>query len=165
MRLKSLAQSIALLASVALEASAQLPRGASDSAAVVRAAWELVVSGHVRRRVVRLWSPSSTDTSLAAALSPSVRDALLQGGVPVSEHRPVGDDTVVVHLRSWRVVGGATLLEVESAWTTVLRTGPRRCRTGSGNRELLRVTREARAWVALREGPSVHGDRACTPIG
>lgn len=159
-----MAQLMALLTSVALEASAQLPRSAADSIAIVRAVWEVVVSGHAGRRAAALWSPSSTDTFSVVALSPVVRNALMQSGVPVSAHRPVGDDTVVVRVRSWRTEGGATLLEVESAWTTVLGSGARRCRAGSGNWELLRVTREARAWVAIREGPTMHGDRECAPI-
>jgi hypothetical protein len=148
----------------ASQAAGQAAVTAADSAALVQAAWAVVARGHGAGRVLWLWAPSAADTARVVPLSGEVRAALTRLGVPASAHRPAGDDTVVVRLTAWRADAGGVLLEVESAWTTVLGTGPRRCRTGSGNHERIRVRRSAAAWAALRDGPVLHGDRVCAPI-
>lgn len=153
-----------LLALLSSPAAAQPRLRAADSAAVVRAAWELSVGGHNERRAVWLWAPAPGDSAHGVALSPAVRAALARRNVPVSTRRPAGDDTVVFRLVDWRADADGILLQVESAWTTVLGSGARRCRTGSGNHERVRVARAAGAWTARWEGPSLHGDRVCLPL-
>lgn len=137
---------------------------AADSAAVVQAAWHHSADAHVPRRAVWLWTPPPGDTLRGVPLSPAVRRALAKAGVPVSDRRPAGDDTVVFRLVEWRSNAGGIRLEVWSEWTTVLGTGARRCRTGSGNRSGVQVQRVAGAWVAMWDGPQLHGDRVCNPI-
>ena len=150
------------IAARTVPAQAGLP--ATDSAAVVRAAWALAVDGHAPRRSVWLWTPPADDSASGVRLSRGVRAALGRRGVPVSDRRPAGDDTVVVRLTEWRAVRGGVMLQVESAWTTVLGVGPHRCRTSSGNQSRVWVRRGAATWVARWEGPTVHGERACAPI-
>jgi hypothetical protein len=89
---------------------------------------------------------------------------LVQLQVPASERRPIGDDTVVFRLTRWQTDSAGVLVGFRSAWTTVLGTGARRCRTGSGNSEQFWVRLQNGEWRAERVGPVIHGDEVCRPL-
>jgi hypothetical protein len=145
-------------------ASSQLT--SSDTVAIVRAAWRIVTAGHASRRVLRLWSPLAPDTVGVVPLSRTVTDALTREGISVVARRLAGDDTVVLHIARWQLDpdSARVILEIRSAWTTVLGAGARACRTGSGNIEQLRVTRRNGEWRSEPRGPVMHGDKACVPL-
>ena len=136
---------------------------ASDSAAVVYAAWRLASDGHSGHRALWFWIPSAPDTGDVVPLSFAVHAALVRLQVPAFSGRPAGDDTVVFRLTQWKTDSAGVLLEFRSAWTTILGAGDRRCRTHTGNVEQFRVSRE-REWKATRAGPVLHGDGMCGPI-
>lgn len=138
----------------------------SDSAAIVRAAWRTVSAGHASRRVVRLWSPLAPGTVGLVQLSPTITDALARDRISIVSRRQAGDDTVVFHIARWQSDPGSgdVILEIRSAWTTVLGAGARACRTGSGNVEQLRVTRRNGEWRSEQGGPVMHGDNVCVPL-
>ena len=145
-------------------AAGQAALSAADSADIVRAAWTLVTGGYGAHRVLWLYAPATADTARVVPFSAAVRAALVGLGVPAAARRPSGDDTVVVRVIAWRDDAGGISLQVASSWTVVLGAGTRRCRTGSGNHERIRVSRSAGAWTAVRDGPILHGDRVCVPI-
>jgi hypothetical protein len=158
---------VATLAFWVKPVSAQRAQGialsSGDSAAVLRSAFRFVTQGHnARQRVLWFWTPSSADSN-ALSFSPDVRAILTASGLTVSENRPVGDDTVVFRVRSWKVDSAGVLLEIRSEWTQVRRANPP-CRTGSANVERLRLRRADGEWVTSHEGPVVHGDNACAPL-
>jgi hypothetical protein len=138
----------------------------SDSVAIVRAAWQTVTAGHASRRVVRLWSQLAPGIVGLVPLSRTIIDALVREGIPVVSRRQAGDDTVVFHIARWQSDPDSrrVVLEIRSAWTTVLGAGTRACRTGSGNIEQLRVTRGDRKWRSEQRGPVMHGDNVCVPL-
>lgn len=146
-------------------ASATHDRGAltlRDTVSVLAAFWHTAAAGHEGRRATALHLP---EVGAGFITSEAVRVALRQRGVPASERPPAGDDTVVFRLREWSAdSGGGVRLDVSSAWTTVLGTGSRRCRTGSGNVENYRVAPSSAGWFAELVGPVTHGARACVPI-
>jgi hypothetical protein len=138
----------------------------SDSVAIVRAAWQTVTAGHASRRVVRLWSRLAPETVGLVPLSRTITDAIARDGIPVVARRWAGDDTVVFHIARWESDphSGRVILEIRSAWTTVLRAGARACRTGSGNIEQVEVTQRQGEWRAKQRGPVMHGDQICVPL-
>jgi hypothetical protein len=138
----------------------------SDSVAIVRVAWQTVTAGHASRRALRLWSPLATDTVGLVPLSRAITNALTREGIPVVARRLAGDDTVVFHIARWQSDpdSARVVLEIRSAWTTVLGAGARACRTGSANIEQLRVTRRDAEWRSDPRGPVMHGDNACVPL-
>ena len=142
--------------------AAAAPR--SDSAAILHAAWQVATENRHPGRALWLWAPSAPDTVRAVPLSPAVRGALVGRGIPASERRPAGDDTVVFRVTRWQADSAGVLVELLSAWTTVLGAGARRCRKGSGNIEQFRVRRRGGEWRAEPAGPVAHGDNACAPL-
>jgi hypothetical protein len=135
----------------------------TDSADILRTAFRFVAQGHnARRRVLWFWTPTAAD-STAVSTSPDIRAILIASGLTASENRPVGDDTVVFHVRSWKVDPESVLLELRSAWTEV-RKGNRPCRAGSGNVERVRLRRTNGEWIASHDGPVIHGDNVCAPF-
>lgn len=158
---------VATLAFSVAPVSAQRAPGialsSGDSAAVLRTAFRFVTEGHNRRRrVLWFWTPSRADSN-ALAFSPDVRAILTASGLTVSENRPVGDDTVVFRVHSWKVDSANVLLEIRSEMTEVLRSNPP-CRTGSGSIQRVRLTRSSGEWVAAYAGPTIVGDNVCTPL-
>jgi hypothetical protein len=149
-------------------ASTPTPREAavaiSDGAAILHAAWKVATAGGHSGRALWFWAPASQDTSRALPISTALRAALVQLQVPASERRPIGDDTVVFRVTRWQPDSAGVLVGLYSAWTTVLGTGARRCRTGSGNSEQFRVRLENGEWRAERVGPVAHGDNICVPL-
>ena len=145
---------------------ASSPITSSDSVAIVRAAWRTVTAGHASRQVLRLWSPLAPDTVGLVPLSHTITDALIREGISVVARRLAGDDTVVFHIARWQSDpdSARVILEIRSAWTTVLGAGARACRTGSGNIEQLRVARRDGEWRSERRGPVMHGDKVCVPL-
>jgi hypothetical protein len=144
--------------------SSQITSG--DSLAIVRTAWRTVTAGHASRRALQLWSLPTPDTVGIVPLSHTVTDVLVREGISVVRRRQAGDDTVVFHIARWQSDpdSGRVILEIRSAWTTVLGAGARACRAGSGNIEQLRVTRLGSGWRSERRGPVMHGDAACVPL-
>jgi hypothetical protein len=139
-------------------------RTVSDSVQVIHAAWRAASDGHAPRRAVVLWSASPSDTGQAVRLSSALRDSLARMGVRLESRQMVGDDTVHFRLTKWERDSLGDVLEFRSSWSTILGSGARACRTGSGNVERFRVLRVNRGWMATRSGPVIHGDRACVPI-
>jgi hypothetical protein len=137
---------------------------ASDSVAILHAAWRRASDGHRERRALWFWVPSTPDTSDVAPLSFAIRAALVRLQIAAFHLRPAGDDTVVFHLTQWQADSAGVLLEFRSAWTTIRGVGDRRCRTGVGNVERFRVSWEDNQWKAERAGPVLHGDSMCRPI-
>ena len=137
-----------------------------DSVAIVRAAWRTVTAGHASRRAVRLWSPLARDTVGIVPLSRTIIDGLVRGGISVVPRRQAGDDTVVFQITRWQSDpdSGRVILEIRSSWTTVLGTGARACRTGSGNVEQLPVSYRDGQWRSEQRGPVMHGDNVCVPL-
>lgn len=167
MRTRILLATIASLGGCASQSvdDAQSARARSDSAQIIRSAWTAASEGHLRMRAAVLWAPSATDTGQFVAMSPDLQQLLLQAGVPLERRRTTGDDTVVLRLTGWVSDANGVVLEVRSAWTTVLRGGTARpCRKGSGNVERIRVLWRDDAWTAARNGPVFHGDQECKPI-
>jgi hypothetical protein len=146
------------------EHSSQITSG--DSVAIVRAAWRTVTAGHSSHRALELWSVSAPDTVGIVPLSHTITDALVREGISVVSRHQAGDDTIVFHIARWQSDpdSGRVVLEIRSAWTTVLGDGARACRAGSGNIEQLRVTRRGSDWSSKPWGPVMHGDAACVPI-
>jgi hypothetical protein len=147
-------------------ASAQRALTQSDSAAIVRAAWDVATDDfHTGRDawVLWLWTPTA-DTARSVAFSPALRVALIMQGVPASTRRPAGDDTVVVRVTRWRTDAASVTIELQSAWTTLLGASAHRCRTGSGNIEHFRVDARGAEWIARRVGAVTHGDGGCRPL-
>ena len=137
-----------------------------DSIAIVRAAWRTVTAGHASRRAVRLWSPLVRDTVPIVPLSRTIIDSLIRGGISVVPRQQAGDDTVVFQITRWQADPRSrrVILEIRSSWTTVLDTGVRACRTGSGNVEQLRVSYRDGQWRSEQRGPVMHGDNVCVPL-
>ena len=137
-----------------------------DSVAIVRAAWRTVTASHASHRAVRLWSPLARGTVGIVPLSRSIIDGLVRGGISVVPRRQAGDDTVVFQITRWQSDPHSrrVILEINSSWTTVLGTGARACRTGSGNVEHLRVSYRNGEWTSERWGPMMHGDNVCVPL-
>jgi hypothetical protein len=137
-----------------------------DSVAIVRAAWRTVTAGHASHRAVRLLSPRARDTVGIVPLSPAVIDGLVRGGISIVSRRQAGDDTVVFQITRWQSDPDSrqVVLEIRSSWTTVLGTGARACRTGSGNVEHLRVSYGDGEWRSEQRGPVMHGDNVCVPL-
>ena len=150
--------------SAPVRASSQIT--SQDSVAIVRAAWRTVTAGHASRRAVRLWSPPARDTVGIFPLSPTIIDGLVRGGISVVQRRQAGDDTVVFQITRWQSDPDSrrVILEIRSSWTTVLGTGARACRTGSGNVEQLRVSYRNGEWTSEQRGPVMHGDNVCVPL-
>lgn len=136
---------------------------ARDSVEVVRAFWRLASSQASVHDVVWLWTPEQADSE-SVAFSAATRMSITAYGVPASAHRPVGDDTVVFRLVEWHEEQGSVQLRMSSFVSTVLGSGTRRCRTGSGNSGNARVRRKGGQWEASWEGPGIHGTQACRPI-
>ena len=136
---------------------------ARDSVEVVRAFWRLASSQASVHDVIWLWTPVQADSE-SVAFSSAIQKSLATHGVPASTHRPVGDDTVVFRLVEWREERGSVRLRMSSFASTVLGSGTRRCRTGSGNSGSARVRRKGKQWEASWEGPGIHGTQACRPI-
>jgi hypothetical protein len=137
-----------------------------DSVAILRAAWRTVTAGHTSRRAVRLWSPLARDTVRIVLLSRAIIDGLVRGGISVVPRRQAGDDTVVFQITRWQSDPDSrrVILEIRSSWTTVLGTGARACRTGSGNVEQIRVSYRDGEWTSEQRGPVMHGDNVCVPL-
>jgi len=140
------------------------PIPSSDSAAILHAAWRAATASYGAHRPLWFWAPSTSDTGDVLLLSPVVRTALVQRQVPAFARHPAGDDTVVLRLTQWRPDSAGVLLQFRSAWTTVLGSGERRCRTRSGNVEHFRVWWNNGQWKAELFGPVLHGDSMCRPI-
>jgi len=136
----------------------------SDTAAILHAAWQVASDGHTGRRTLWFWTPATSDSGDVVPLSFAVRAALVRRQVPAFVRRPAGDDTVVFRLTQWGADSAGVLLEFRSAWSTILGTGERRCRTRTGNVERFRVWWEG-GWKAERAGPVLHGDTMCSPGG
>jgi hypothetical protein len=135
----------------------------TDTIDILEAVWHAATSGHTRLRVPWLYLPQ-TDTGMVP-MSSEVRAALGRRGIPASAREPTGDDTVVFRVRRWQsATSAASLVQVSSKWTTVLASGTRRCRTGSGNSESYQAVRTASGWAATLSGPVMHGDKVCVPI-
>ncbi len=154
---------VALQALPAGRLAGQAPRNARDSVEVVRAFWRLAASLAPIRDVAWLWTPIEADSE-SVAFSPAIQASLAAQGVPASARRPVGDDTVVFRLVEWHDERGTVRLHMDSFASTVLGTGARRCRTGSGNSGRVRVRRTRGQWEASWEGPGVRGAQVCRPI-
>ena len=164
----------AILAVAFFVASALLPRAPlaqdtlripwSDSAAILHAAWRAVTASYTAPRPLWLWAPSTRDTGDVLLLSPGLRAALVQRQIPAFARRPAGEDTIVFRLTQWQLDSAGVLLQFRSAWTTVLGSGERRCRTGSGNVEHFRVRWDKGEWKAARSGTVLHGDGLCRPV-
>ena len=148
----------------ATDAQDALALHSSDTAAILHAAWRLASDGHGGRRTLWFWIPATSDTGDVVPLSFAVRAALVRRQVPAYLRHPAGDDTVVFRLTQWGADSASVLLEFRSAWSTILGTGDRRCRTRTGNVERFRVSWED-AWKAERAGPVLHGDTMCNPVG
>lgn len=148
---------------VPVRASSQVT--SHDSVAIVRAAWGTVTAGHASRRAVRLWSPLARDTRIVP-LSRTIIDRLVRGGISVVPRQRAGDDTVVFQITRWKSDPDSrrAVLEIHSSWTTVLGTGARACRAGSGNIEQLAVSYRDGQWRSEPRGPVMHGDNACVPL-
>lgn len=134
-----------------------------DSVEVVRAFWRLALSQASVHDVLWLWTPVQADSE-SVAFSPEIQRSLAKHGIPASARRPTGDDTVVFRLVEWHEERGSVRLRVSSFASTVLGSGIRRCRTGSGNSGNARVRRRGGQWEATPEGPGVHGTQVCRPI-
>lgn len=106
-----------------------------------------------------------TDSARVVSVSPELRALLVRSGVPASERRPLGDDTVVFHVATWQADSAGVLIEFKSAWTTILGRLGSRCRTGSVNYESVRVRHREQGWSAEPIFPVMHGDDVCVPIG
>lgn len=139
-------------------------RTVSDSVQIFHAAWRVATDGHLGRRALVLWAPVPTDTGAVVRLSPQIHDSLAHLGVALEARREVGDDTVHIRITKWERDSIGDVLEFRSSWTTILRSGTRVCRTGSGNVERFRVRYLNGRWTAERVGPIIHGDRECVPI-
>jgi len=150
--------------SAPVRASSQIT--SHDSVAIVRAAWRTVTASHASRRAVRLWSPLARDTVRIVLLSRTIIDGLVRGGISVVPRRQAGDDTVVFQITRWQSDPDSrrVILEINSSWTTVLGTGARACRTGSGNVEHLRVSYRNGEWISEQRRPVLHGDNVCVPL-
>jgi hypothetical protein len=150
--------------SAPVRASSQVT--SQDSVAIVRAVWRTVTAGHASHRAVRLLSPLARDTVGIVPLSPTIIDRLVRGGISIVPRRQAGDDTVVFRITRWESDPDSrrVILEIRSSWTTVLGTGARACRTGSGNVEQLRVSYRAGEWTSEQRGPVMHGDNVCVPL-
>ena len=149
---------------VPVRASSQVT--SHDSVAIVRAAWGTVTAGHASRRVVRLWSPPIRDTVRIVPLSRTIIDGLVRGGISVVPRQQAGDDTVVFQITHWKSDPDSrrVVLDIHSSWTTILGTGARACRAGSGNIEQLAVSYRDGQWRSEQRGPVMHGDNACVPL-
>jgi hypothetical protein len=136
-----------------------------DSIAIVRAAWRTVTAGHPSDRALRLWSPPARGMVRMVRLSRTVIDSLVRGGISVVPRRQAGDDTVVFQITRWQSDSDTrrVVLEIRSSWTTVLGTGARACRTGSGNVERIPVSYRNGQWRSEPRGPVMHGDKVCIP--
>lgn len=133
-----------------------------DTVEILEAVWRTATIGHSHMRAPWLYLPNADIAALTA--SDSVRGALSLRGIPASTRLPAGDDTVIFRVRRWAVdPSGMPLIEVHSSWTTMLGSGPQRCRTGSGNVESYRAFRTSLGWSAERTGPVEHGDSVCRP--
>jgi hypothetical protein len=142
-----------------------------DSIDIARAVWSAASQQPARPtdRVVRLWLPSDMDSARVVPLSPAARTALERVGLPVTEARPTGDDTVVVTFADWRPAAGTQgtrvlTVRVRSSWTTILQDGPRACRAGSSSLEQFRVMRRGAVWTADRMPGAIHGDTECVAV-
>jgi len=148
-------------------ASAQRPTTQDDSIAIVRAVWEAATGAHAHansRRALWLWAPDAADSARVVPLSAPIRSALAQQGIPISPHRPAGDDTVVYRLVRWDADSAGVTVALGSAWTTILGSGARRCRARSGNGERFHLERRTAVWVVERVDPVAHGDAVCVPV-
>lgn len=156
----------AVCLSPARAASQTAGMSSRDSAAIIRQAWKTVSIGYTRFSPgeLVLWAPANPDSAHTVPLSPALGAALAQEGVPVSAHRPAGDDTVAFVITQWQPDSAGAVLEFRSRWTTVLGSGSRTCRTSSGNVERVRVRRQGDAWTAEALMPVMHGDTVCEPI-
>ncbi|HEY2375248.1 MAG TPA: hypothetical protein VGH98_04680 [Gemmatimonadaceae bacterium] len=129
--------------------------GQLDSAAIIRTVWGAATLPV--KRVTWLWTPVSS-------FSPELRAALVRAGVPASERRPAGDDTVVFQFTRWRPDSAGVIVQLVSDWTEVIGSGARRCRVGSGNTEQFLVRQGEGALLVERIGPIIHGDKICAPL-
>ena len=140
--------------------SARITASQHDSATVIRWAWLHATEEH-GRRVVWLWAPSSSDTLPVVHLSSAVINLLLAQQVPVSARLPLGHDTVVYRIASWRRDSLGQVVELHSAWTQLHGSSERRWCSRSGNVEQIRVRKVDAIWQAERVGPVSHGDGFC----
>lgn len=166
MHIRTLLTSIVILGGCANQSvvRAQQERARLDSAQIIRTVWSAASEGHLRMRAAVLWLPSAVDTGQSVSVSPALHQLLLQDGIPLERRRKVGDDTVVFMVTKWTRDSSGVVLELRSAWTTVLRNASRACRAGAGNIEGFRVHLADHTWVATRHGPVLHGAQECTTI-
>jgi hypothetical protein len=139
-------------------------RQTDDSAAVLLAAWRFASGPHAGLRPVSLWLPTQAGDTAARSFSPRVRALLAAASVPLRTQSSAGDDTVVFRITTWTPDTLGVVVGVRSSWTTVLGTGPGRCRTSSGNVERVRVSYQSMQSVATHLGPIAHGDAVCVAI-
>lgn len=166
---------IGILTTSMLVAAAVVPVGAAagqrskarvDTAAIVRTVWESATAQWKQspaRAVLWFWAPIERDSTHTIVLSPAVRQALMRDGVPVSARRPVGDDTVVFSLTSWRDTAVGVKVQLTSGLTTVLRGAHQPCRVGSGTSTNYLVRRHGSGW-RVEGGPVLVGDTVCEPL-
>ncbi|MCU0617461.1 MAG: hypothetical protein MUD17_10330 [Gemmatimonadaceae bacterium] len=134
-----------------------------DSIEVARVVWQVAARapGRPAQQPVRLWIPTSSDSTREVRFSPEARDALQRAGLPVVATPPSGRDTTVVTFADLRPAAGTqgtrTLsVRLRSTW----RHGTE-CVVQSTNLELFTVRRRATGWVAERDPSVIHGDTEC----